>query len=96
MNVKRGLVGGNPSAPRLPIPQICQDSKTLYISELDVLFLFKDTRAEAARYVETLLPHLAPQVPSDLLISAYWKMPPNGWLEFDYVRKRLCYCSLEK
>jgi hypothetical protein len=96
MNVRRGFVGTNPHAPRIRIPQVCVDSKTIYLSELDVLYLFKDTRQVASDYVEMLLPHLALQVPKDDLIKAYWTMPPNGWLEFDYSRKMLLYCSLEK
>ena len=94
--LRRGILGGNPNAPHIPIPQTCIDSKTIYLSDLAVLYLFKDTREAAARYVEMLLPHLAPQIPKDDLIKAYWTMPPNGWLEFDYARKVLRYCSLEK
>jgi hypothetical protein len=96
MNLRRKVLGTNPHAPRIPIPQTCVDSKTIYLSELDVLFLFKDTRQVARNYVEMLLPHLALQVPKDTLIEAFWKMPDNGWFEFEYTRKMLCYCSLEK
>ena len=94
--LRRSVLGGNPNALRIPIPQTCVDSKTIYVSELDVLYLFKDTRQVARDYVEMLLPHLALQVPKDKLLEAFWKMPPNGWFEFDYSRKMLCYCSLEK
>lgn len=96
MNVKKGFLGTNPHAPRLPIPQICVEKKSVYLSQLDVLFLFKDTRPEAKQYIEMLLPQLAIQLPKDKLLEAFWKKPDSDWFEFDYTTKVLSYCSLEK
>lgn len=96
MEVKRGFLGTNPNAPRLPIPQPCIDSKSIYLSATDVLYLFKDTRLVSKMYIEEILPQLAIQLPKDKLLEAFWKMPDNGWMEFDYTRKVLSYCFLEK
>ena len=43
-----------------------------------------------------LLPQLALQIPKDKLLEAFWKMPDNAWMEFDYGRKVLSICFLEK
>lgn len=96
MNVKRGFLGTNPNAPRLPIPQACVDAQTIVLNKLDCLCLFKDTRQVARDYIETILPQLALQIPADKLVEAFWKMPPNAWMEFDYGRKVLSICFLEK
>lgn len=96
MRVKRGFLGTNPNAPRIPIPRACVDSRTIYINELDCLCLFKDTRQVARDYLEMVLPQLAIQLPKDKLIEAFWKMPDNAWMEFDYGRKVLSICFLEK
>lgn len=96
MEVKKGFLGTNPNAPRLPIPQACIDSKSIYLSGLDVLYLFKDTRVIAKMYVEEILPQLAIQCPKDKLLEAFYKMPDNGWMEFDYKTKVLSYCFVEK
>ena len=96
MRVKRGFLATSPNAPRIPIPRACLDSRTIYINELDVLCLFKDTREVARAYIETILPLLALQIPKDSLIATFWKMPDNAWMEFDYGRKVLSICFLEK
>lgn len=96
MRVKRGFLGTNPNAPRLPIPRACLLSQTIYINELDCLCLFKDTREYAKTYIEEILPQLAIQIPKDKLIEGFWKMPENAWMEFDYGRKVLYICFLEK
>ena len=96
MEVKRGFLGTNPNAPKIPIPQPCIDSKSIYLSDMGVLYLFKDTRTIAKMYIEEILPQLAIQLPKDKLIEAFWKIPDNGWFEFDYATKVLSYCFLEK
>lgn len=96
MNVKRGFLGTNPNAPHIPIPQPCVDSKSIYLSATDVLYLFKDTRTIAKMYIEEILPQLCLQAPKEKLIEAFYKMPDNGWFEFDYATKVLSYCFLEK
>lgn len=96
MNIRKGFVGTNPYAPRLPIPQPCVDSKSIYLSHLDILYIFKDTRQVAKDYIEQLLPQLALQVPKDKLLKVYWTLPDNGYFEFDYNTKVLSYCSIEK
>ena len=96
MQVKKGFLGTNPNAARIPIPQACIDSKSIYLSATDVLYLFKDTRMIARMYIEDILPQLCLQAPKDKLIEAFWKMPDNGYMEFDYTTKVLSYCSFEK
>lgn len=96
MNTKRGFIGTAVNAPRLPIPQACLDSKTIYLSNMDVLYLFKDTRQVARDYIDLVLPQLALQVPKDKLLEGFWKTPESSWFEFDYTTKVLSYCFLEK
>lgn len=96
MNVRRGFLGTSPNGPRIPIPRVCLDSRTIYVNELDCLCMFKDTREVAKNYLEMILPLLAIQIPKDKLLEGFWKMPENAWMEFDYGRKVLSICFLEK
>ena len=96
MFVRRGFVGTNPNAPRVPIPKPCYDARTIYLNELDILTIFKDRRDFAQKYVEEVLPQLALQVQKDKLLHVYKNLPDNGYFEFDYGTKVLSYCSLEK
>ena len=96
MKVKRGFLGTSPNAPRVPIPKACLDSRTIYVNDLDTLLLFQDTRDVARQYIEAVLPLLALQIPKDKLLEGFWSMPDNAWMEFDYGRKVLNICFLEK
>lgn len=96
MHVRRTFLGTNPNAPRIPIPKPCYDDRTIYLSLMDVLFLYKDKRDFAQAYVEKILPLLAVQISPDKLLMLYKNLPDNGHLEFDYSTKILSYCSLEK
>ena len=96
MKIKRGFLATSPNAPRIPIPRACVDSRTLYINELDTLCLFKDKRQVAQDYINQILPLLALQIPKDKLLEGFWSMPENAWMEFDYGRKVLSICFLEK
>lgn len=95
MDVKRVILGAHPNPVRRPIPAICEKARTVYLSQMQVLFLFKDRRPEAIAYLEALLPQLI-LGDGKALVKLFWEMPDSSWLEFDYGKRTLSLCSLEK
>ena len=96
MEVTRHFVSTCINPPNLRIPTMCYDARTIYVNQMDILFLWKDKREIARQFLDGLLPILAPLVPRDALLTAFWTTPDNVWFEFDYRTKVLSYCSLEK
>lgn len=97
MECKRVLLGSNPGLKAYyKIPDICEREKTIFLNEMKVLLMFKDTRPSARQFLDELLPHLVLGISADKIRQVFWDMPPNGWMEFDTARKTLSFCYLEK
>ena len=99
MEVKRYLLGGNPSAQITHLPDSCVRERTITLNKMKVLHIFRDRRAEAIAWIEDNLPRLAimDKHQMDKFKKWFWlEMPDNGFLEFDFGKKTLCLCVLEK
>ena len=97
MEVKRILLGANPSVARIRIPDMCERDKTIIRNPLGGLSIFRDTRPTAQHWINEVLPQLALGVSGDTLLNWFWtEMPENGWMEFDHGRHTLSFCQLEK
>lgn len=96
MEVKRVILGSHPSPNYKSIPDICERSRTIYKSQLDVLFMFKDKRLSAQAWINEMLPTFCLGIPAEKLRELFWSMPEGSWYEFDYGRKTLSFCSLIK
>jgi hypothetical protein len=99
MELKKTLIGANPSAMISHIPDLCVRDRTITVSKTKVLHIFRDRRPMAIEWIEENLPRLIlldkPQM--DKLLQWFWtEMPDNGFLEFDFGPRVLYFCSLEK
>lgn len=99
MEVRRIVLGANPSARITHLPDQCVSDRTITLNKLGVLQIFRDKRLTARTWIKDNLPRLAIMEPDKMekLHDWFWnEMPDNGWLEFDFGRKTLVLCLLEK
>lgn len=96
MDFKRYYIGKYPNPMYGSIPEACLRDKTIYINNMHQLWLTKDRRPEAVDYINNIIPRLGCPFYQKLL-SWFWnEMPDNGFLEFDYSTKVLCFCQIQK
>ena len=95
MKVKRTLIGSHPKPMKKPIPDAIVKRKTITLNVLGVLTIFPDKSPDARAYIEEVLPTLMIGE-KDLILQSFWNLATNAWLEFDYGKKTLYLCSLEK
>ena len=99
MELKRYLLGSNPSAQITPLPDICVRERTITLNKMKVLHIFRDRRKVAMDWIDENLPRLVVMDSHQIekLKKWFWlEMPDNEWLEFDFGKKTLCLCVLEK
>ena len=97
METKRVVLGSNPGLNSLPdIPIACQRDRTVVLTPLKVLVMWPDRRPEAIRWLEEVIPHMILGVMPKVILKAFWEMPPGSWWEFDFHRKTLSFCWIEK
>lgn len=99
MEVKRSILGGHPSAQITHIPDMCIQSRTIVVNKMKVLTIFKDRRPTAVKWIDENIPRLLlmDDVKVRRFLAWFWnEMPDNGWLEFDFGKKTLSLCILEK
>ena len=99
MELKRIVLGGNPSALISHIPDICVKERTITLNKLKILQIFRDKRPTARAWIDENLPRLMimDSHRMDMFKVWFWdQMPDNGWLEFDFGNKTLSLCLLEK
>ena len=95
MKIKRVLIGGHPSPIRKHIPDAIEKRKTIHKNVFDVLTIFPDRTPDALAWIEEVVPTLMIGRREDIL-HKFWSMDQSSWWEFDYGRKTLSLCSLEK
>jgi hypothetical protein len=95
MKVKKVLIGASPSPMRKSIPDSIARRKTISLNVLDVLTIFPDRLPDAVPWIEQVVPTLMIGRPEEIL-HRFWSMDKNSWWEFDYGKKTLYLCSLEK
>lgn len=95
MNIKRVLIGSHPSPMRKPIPDAIRKRKTITLNVLDVLHIFPDKSPDAKEWINEVVPTLMIGRKEEI-INQFWSMDKNSWWEFDYGKKTLHLCSLEK
>ena len=99
MEVQRKILGGNPAAQIHPIPDMCVQTRTITLSKLKILHIFRDRRPTAMAWINDTLPRLMimDKPAMDKFIHWFWvEMPDNGYLEFDFGKKTLSFCLLQK
>lgn len=97
MEVKRTLINANPNARISPIPDQCQRERTITLNKIYILQIFKDKRPSGVAWINENLPRLILSDTPQKFIDWFWnELPTNGWLEFDFGRKTLTLCVLEK
>ena len=95
MDIRREVIGANPSYKMRPIPRICDRDRTIFLNALGIISIFRDRRVEAVEWIEASLPTMWIGRPEQIL-SVFWNSPENTWFEFDTGRNTLSICSLEK
>ena len=95
MNIKRTLIGGHPSPMRKAIPSAIATRKTINMNVFGVLTIFPDRTPDAIEWIEEVIPTLMIGRRDDI-IKKFWAMDKSSWWEYDYGRKTLTLCSLEK
>jgi hypothetical protein len=99
MEVKKVILGANPTALIDPIPDSCVRDRTITLNKLKELRIFPDRRPTARKWISENIPRLL--IMDDVkkekfVIWFFEEMPSNGWLEFDFGKKTLHLCTLEK
>ena len=95
MKVKKVLIGGHPSPKRKPIPDAIERRKTITLNVLGELKIFPDHSPDAVAWIEEVVPTLMIGRREEIL-HKFWTMDQSSWWEFDYGKKTLSLCSLEK
>jgi hypothetical protein len=95
MNIKRVLLGGHPNPIRKKIPDAIEERKTIKLNIFDVLLIFPDRTPDARAWIEEVVPTLMIGRKEEIL-DLFWSMDKSSWWEFDYGRKTLHLCSIEK
>ena len=97
MEVKRVFVARAINPLKKDPPKICEQSKTIVFDTFKTkLYLFYDTRPEALKWVEEVLPTLLPPPnPPDAGLTFYKQMK-DQYLEFDYGTNTLSLCFIKK
>ena len=96
MEYKRYKIAECPKPMWCAIPETCLKEKTITLNLMTQLHLFKDRRPEAVEYINGFLTHLG-YPNAEKLVSWFWnEMPDNGFLQFDYATKILCFCLIDK
>lgn len=99
MEFQRVALGANPSAQISHIPELCVKDRTITLNKLKILQIFRDRRPTAQRWIDENLPRLMimDAVKMEKFRMWFWdEMPDNAWLEFDFGKKTLSLCVLEK
>jgi hypothetical protein len=97
MEVKRTVIGSNPHARISPIPDQSQRERTITLNKLQILQIFPDRRPTAMAWINENLPRLIITDLPQKFIHWFWnELPANGWLEYDFGKKTLSVCVLEK
>lgn len=95
MEVQKVVLGAHPSPLRKKIPDAAERARTIYLSNQQILFLFRDTRPGIPEWVFEHLPTFCLGVPEERLQRLYMELKQGEWLEFDYGRRTLSLCSLK-
>jgi hypothetical protein len=96
MEVRRTLIGNHPTPLIEPIPDSCVRDRTITLNKLKILQIFPDRRPTAQAWINDNIPRIF-FGDSEKLVKWFWtEMPSNGWLEFDFGKKTLHLCTLEK
>jgi hypothetical protein len=95
MNIKRVLIGGHPNPMRKKIPDAIEERKTIQLNIFDVLLIFPDRSPDARAWIDEVLPSFWIGDKKEIL-EKFWNMDKNCWMEYDYGRKTLTLCSIEK
>lgn len=99
MEVKKTVLGSYPNAHITSIPDLCVRDRTITVNKMHILHIFKDRRPFAIQWIEDNLPRLVimDDHQKKKLLHWFWtEMPDNGFLEFDFGKNTLYFCSLEK
>jgi hypothetical protein len=95
MEVQRTVLGSHPSPLRKTIPTLAERARTIYLSNQEILFLFRDSRPGIPEWVFEHLPTFCLGVSEERLQRLYMELKQDEWLEFDYGRRTLSLCSLK-
>lgn len=97
MEVQQILIGSNPDAKISYIPDMCTKERTITLNKMKQLHIFKDKRPTAQAWINENLPRLLITDTPDKFVNWFWhEMPDNGFLEFDFGKKTLHLCILQK
>lgn len=96
MEFKRFVIGKYPNPMYGVIPEQCLRDKTITLNQLTQLCITRDRRPEAIEFINGLIPRLGVPFARQLLEWFWNEMPDNGFLQFDYATKILCFCLIEK
>lgn len=99
MEVKKVILGANPTAQIHRIPDMCERDRTITVNKCKVLQIFKDQRPTAQAWINDAIPRLIlmEETKKQKLVDWFWtEMPNDSWLEFDFGTKVLSLCILKK